>query len=178
MGFLERLLGGNKSGDFPDSPLERALKLTSEGNYYGERGNLDHAIKCFKEAISIHRGHVPAHIALSTAYREKGEYQRALDVLSESPSESDAGDEPVDFAFEIAYAKAGVLIAKYQRSGFRGSMPDLLSALEKARRLGEQPLQEHRHYSSAAKAFGVDLVGERREKLAMIDEMLTEIRGG
>jgi len=176
MGILRRIFGGGDSDDVLGDPsLSRAIKLTSEGNYYGERGDLDRAISCFNKALSAKPGHVPGHLALATAYREKGEYQRALDVLSSAPSTSDAG-EPMDFAFEIAFHKASVLIAKYQPSGFQGEMPDLIAALEEAKDVGNRPTEVTNSQETAARALGMDLQAERKEKLAMIDGLLGEIR--
>jgi tetratricopeptide (TPR) repeat protein len=158
-----------------DTALTKAARLTSEGNYYGERGNLDRAIQCFQRAISAKPDHVPAHLALATAYREKREYQRALEVLSSAPSESDAGD-PMNFAFEIAFQKASVLIAKYRRTGFQEEMPDLVAALEQAREIGRRPTQATEPQRTAARALGMDLEAERQEKMSMIDGLLFEIR--
>lgn len=55
--------------------------LTSRGNYYGEKGNLDKAISSFKEAISIKSDFTPAYISLGIAYREKGMHQEALAII-------------------------------------------------------------------------------------------------
>ena len=41
------------------------VKLTSEGNYYGERGNFDRAILCFQRAITADAKHVPAYLGIS-----------------------------------------------------------------------------------------------------------------
>jgi hypothetical protein len=55
----------------------------------------------------------------------------------------------------------------------------LESALEDAKKLGDQPLQEHRHYNAAATdALGLqDPASERQEKMALVNGMLAEIRG-
>ena len=177
MGFFRRIFGGGASDDiFGDSSVSSALKLTSEGNYHGGEGNLDRAIACYEKAISTKPDHTPAHLGLATAYREKGEYQRALDVLSSAPSEADAGGEAMDFVFEIAFYKATVLIAKYKRTRFRGEMPDLVAALEEAREIGCDA--DHRVTDStrrAARALGIDVDAERQEMISMIETLLSEI---
>ena len=153
------------------------MKLTSEGNYHGEQGNLDRAIACFKKAISTKPDHTLAHIGLAVAYREKGEYHRALDVLSSAPPESNAAGGPWDFTFEIAFNKATVLLAKYKRTRFRGEMPDLVAALEEAREIGRDP--NHRRVTESQKTvgrtLGIDVDADRQEQIKMIDGLLTEI---
>jgi hypothetical protein len=54
MGILDRVFGHRESDDFGASPFARATKLTSQGNYYGKRGNLGRPIRCFKKEISIY----------------------------------------------------------------------------------------------------------------------------
>ena len=58
MGLLKRLFGGDSSHDLLGNPaLTKALKLTSEGNYYGGQGNMDRAKKCFTKAIAAEPDH-------------------------------------------------------------------------------------------------------------------------
>ena len=60
MGFLRRIFGGGEREDILGDPLlSQAAKLTSEGNYYGERGDLDRAITCFQKALRSKPDHVP-----------------------------------------------------------------------------------------------------------------------
>ncbi len=175
MGIFRRIFGGGVSGDWFDHGTS-ALKLTSEGNYNGERGNFDRAIACYEKALSAQPDHVPAYLGLATAYREKGEYQRALDVLSSAPSESDVGGEPLDYAFEIAFQKATALIAKYRQTRFREETPDLVAALEKALEIGRDPghqVTESKKYHG--RLLGIDVVAERQEMMSMIDLLLSEI---
>lgn len=71
-------------------------------------------------------------------------------ILFSAPPEMNIDHEPVDLAFEIAFHKAGVLIAKYQPNGLQGSVQDLVSLLEEAKRLGERRIREHRLFESGA----------------------------
>ena len=87
-------------------------------------------------------------------------------TMFSAPGDSGAG-ETLDFSFEVAFHRASVLIAKYQRRGFQGA-PDLVAALEEAQEIGRRPLRAAESYQTAARAFGMDLKAERREKMATI----------
>ncbi len=109
------------------------VKLTSEGNYCGERENFDRAILCFQRAIAADAKHVPAYLGISTAYREKGDYEKAIKILESAPKESQVGGESfMDFSFQIAFQKVSVLVARHQRGGGQGDTSDLVQALQEA----------------------------------------------
>ena len=78
---LERLY----TGDSEMINNAKALWLTSRGNYYGERGDLDQAILDFKEAITFKPDHIPAFLGLGVAYKYKRMFQEALAVLRNAP---------------------------------------------------------------------------------------------
>lgn len=175
MGILRRMFGGDQlESVVGDSSLSAAIKLTSEGNHHGGRGKFDRAIACFRKALAARPDHVPAHVGLATAYREQGDFQRALDVLSDAPSESSVG-QPMDFKFEIAFQKVSVYLAKYKQSGFHGEMPDLVAALEEAQEFG-RTAQMTESSRSLASALGMDVVADRQEQISMVNSILSELQ--
>ena len=153
-----------------DPALSKAIKLTSEGNYHGERGDLDTALKCFRRAIST-KAYVPAYLGLAVVYRERAEYERALQVLESARLENASGGQPLDFSFEIAFYKVSTLLAEHQHTGER--LRQLIGALEEARRLADQPFSAESKRS--AEALGIDLEGDRRVSVQAIDGLLAEL---
>ena len=82
----------------------------------------------------------------------------------------------MDMAFEVAFEKASVLIAKYRENRFQGEMPDLVAALEEAREVGHRPTQLTESQQAGARVTGMDVDAERQEKIAMMEGLLSEIR--
>lgn len=179
MGLFRKILGGGDSIDvFGDPDFSQAFELTGRGSKYGQRGKFSQATECFKKALQVKSDHVPAYLGLSTVYREQGDYDRALEVLESSPPKVKMGDElmDLDFAFDIAFQKALVLVVKHQQTDFKGEMNDLVSALEEAQQMGRNQAEITRSQEEAATALGINLKAERQEKLATIDGLLAEIR--
>jgi hypothetical protein len=149
MGILDIFFGGRTASIA--HTVQKAAKLTSEGTRYGERGDLDEAIICFRTAISSKRDYLPAYLGLAVAYREKGEYIRALKVLDAAPSQMNAG-EPIDCSFEIAFAKV-LHFTELQRTG-QGNLTNLVNALENARLVGQQKTTISESQKSADRSPG------------------------
>ena len=79
-------------------------------------------------------------------------------------------------AFEIAFSKAAVLMAKYQNTEFQGEMSDLVDAFKEARKLGRRPTQPSQTEQMVDRALGMDSAAERKEKMANINNVLSLIR--
>lgn len=179
MGILRRIFGGGSSEEedlLGDPSFSQAIKLTSQGNYFGERGDLARAIACFQGALAFKRDHVPAHLALSVAYREMGEYQQALDVLAAAPSVAGYPGGQTNFAFEIAHHKAVTLLARQRERGFDGDLTELIAAYEHAREVGRLPVEPDPFMQASARALGINVDEDRRQALAMIDTFLAGIK--
>jgi len=148
-------------------PLKRRqAKLTSEGNYYGERGNLKRAMKCFKKAIVVDAEWVPAYLGLAIAYREQGQFQEALEVLKRAPREN----------FEIAFITASVLLvwnAQKERMGESIDTTGMIASINEALRIGAQPITEDESF--VGEALGVQVKTERNEMMEGLRQSLTEL---
>jgi tetratricopeptide (TPR) repeat protein len=150
-----------------DPLKQRQAKLTSEGNYYGERGNLKRAIKCFEKALSVDAGWVPAYLGLAVAYRSQGKFQQALEALERAPGEN----------YQVAFTKVSVVAVWNAQKGRMGETVDgtaLISAIEEALRIGRTPISEEE--SLAAEAMGVNLAEERKETMEGLQQTLREIQ--
>lgn len=100
---LEKQFGKDSIWNAPEMiNFAKAAWLTSRGNYFGSQNQLDLAIKDFKEAIALEPNHAPAHISLGIAYRAKGIFEKAIEVLENAPQKSKLdGKETADARFGI-----------------------------------------------------------------------------
>lgn len=149
-----------------------ASTLTSYGNTLGSEGKLDVAIEAFKYAIALNRNHVPAHLALSTAHREKRQFDRALQVLRSAPSKDTIGTETLDFTFDVAFHEVGVLIAKQRVQKSERDLQALVLKLREAQVLGQKPVSKTMIDSGSM--TGEDPIADRREKMRLIEGLLEE----
>ncbi|MFQ5853752.1 MAG: tetratricopeptide repeat protein [Candidatus Binatia bacterium] len=108
--------------------LSKAVWLTSRGNHYGEQGNLDQAIADFREAIELKLDHSPAYISLGIAYREKGMFREALEILHKAPRKMTAHGQEQATSELLLYATIATVYLL---------MGDKVKSLEYARRAVE-----------------------------------------
>lgn len=138
---------------YPDSPgrlsLAKARWLTERGNAHGEQGALDRAIADFQEAIDIRQDYVPAYISLTLAHRAGEQYDKALEVIEETPSRMKVGDTELGgFQYDRYYLRMLVYAA----------IPDhgkgVASAREGIRVLNDPEIREQRRRAEKAGVAG------------------------
>lgn len=158
----------------PDFAISNtATTLTSYGNTLGAQGNLDTAIQAYKYAIALNPNFVPAYLGLSTAHREKREFDRAIQALRSAPSTHIMGKDSLDFSFELAFYEVSVLIAKLQIQSSESDRRALVAKLHEAKALGQQPVSKGMIWGAGI--HGWDPVADRREKLQLIEGLLKEL---
>lgn len=97
--------------------LMKVSWLTSRGNAYGQRGDLDIAIHDFLEAKSLMLGYVPAHMSLAIAYREKGKFKEALDVLENAPKKLITIGNDENYEFDLLFLATTVHLKMKDKVG-------------------------------------------------------------
>lgn len=113
---------------YADSPeyldLTRANWLTNRGNTHGRNKEMQQAIVDFKDAIEIKQDYFPAYLSMALAYKEMGEYDKAIMTLDEAPTDMNMeGNDLGGFEYDIYYVRLLVY----------NEMPDDERALQTAR---------------------------------------------
>lgn len=95
---------------YSDSPayleLTKANWLTNRGNTHGRNKEMQQAIVDFKDAIAIKQDYFPAHLSMALAYKEMGEYDKAIMALDEAPTDmSMEGKDLGGFEYDIYYVR-------------------------------------------------------------------------
>lgn len=169
---LEQQFGG-------DSKMINFMKaawLTSRGNHYGQRNQLDQAITDFKEAITLNPNHAPAHTALGIAYRAKGMFKEAIAILEGVPKESKVyGDRNIDSRFWI-YFNLGLVHMDM------GDKAKAIEYLEKSLKANDAMVRDSKIIEQQEILKKVDTVNEQDEKehqgmVEDIQELLKELKG-
>ncbi|HBA61694.1 MAG TPA: hypothetical protein DCZ92_12960 [Elusimicrobia bacterium] len=69
--------------------------LTERGNTFGGRGEFDLAVADFQEAISLKNDCLPAYFGIALCYYQKGEKDRAFELLKTAPEVMTLHDQVV-----------------------------------------------------------------------------------
>jgi tetratricopeptide (TPR) repeat protein len=143
----------------------KAAWLTSRGNHYGQQGKFDQAIIDFKEAIEFKPDHIPAHLSLGIAYREKRMLHEALATLNKAPHKTIMfGNEIGGDEFDLYNAMASVYL-------LMGDNSKTISYAKKAIEAVKDP--ERKEQLEFAKRAGV--INEKEDDDSQMIEMLKRL---
>jgi tetratricopeptide (TPR) repeat protein len=145
--------------------------LISRGNARGEAGNLDAAIKDFREAISIKADHPAAYMSLATCFQQKKMYQEAIRILAGAPEYMKRHGEVIgDARFELNF----YLAINYAQAGDKKSA---LAAAKRALSVRDDP-KRLKVQRGAAAALGDDSLAAQEDEMAsLLRKLLAELSG-